>query len=100
MAQHHRDGDQHGKFLQEIITMKNAEEAASPRLLSYKEAGQILGVTGRTVWNMVDRGDLPAVRFGGNVRIDPADLDSFINEAWKTRRSGSDNNSEGGNHGQ
>jgi len=48
------------------------------RLLTYREAGEILGVTDRTIWTLVDRGELPAVRFGRSVRIDPADLRAFI----------------------
>ena len=47
-------------------------------LLSYKEAAQILGVTSRTIWSLVDRGELRNTRFGRSVRIDPADLRAFI----------------------
>ncbi len=55
-------------------------------LLAYDQAGKLLGVTGRTVWTLVHRGDLPAVRFGHSVRIDPADLRAFIEQA-KGRKS-------------
>jgi excisionase family DNA binding protein len=51
------------------------------KLLSYKQAGTLLGVTERTVWTLVDDGELPAVRFGRSVRIDPADLRAFIDRA-------------------
>lgn len=47
-------------------------------LLTYRAAAKVLGVTERTIWTLVDRHDLPAVRFGRSVRIDPADLRSFI----------------------
>ncbi|MCH8151117.1 MAG: helix-turn-helix domain-containing protein [Planctomycetes bacterium] len=47
-------------------------------LLTYDQAGKLLGVTGRTVWTLVHRGGLPAVPFGHSVRIDPADLRAFI----------------------
>ena len=50
-------------------------------LLTYREAAALLGVTDRTVWTLVDRGELPAVRFGHSVRIDPADLRAFIEQA-------------------
>lgn len=53
-------------------------------LLTYDAAGKVLGVTSRTVWTLVDRGDLPAVRFGNSVRIDPVDLRDFIARS-KTR---------------
>ena len=52
-------------------------------LLTYDQAGKLLGVTGRTVWTLVHRGDLPAVRFGHSVRIDPTDLRAFIERAKK-----------------
>ncbi len=60
---------------------ESSSDSAVPsieRLLSYEQAAKLLGVTGRTVWTLVDRGDLPAVRFGHSVRIDPADLRAFI----------------------
>ncbi len=53
----------------------------APRLLTYREAAEILGVVDRTIYNLVRRGVLPAVRFGGNVRIDPRDLADFIEAA-------------------
>ena len=61
-----------------------ASDGAVPsidRLLSYEQVGTVLGVTGRTVWTLVHRGDLPAVRFGHSVRIDPADLRAFIDRS-------------------
>ena len=50
-------------------------------LLTYDHAGKVLSVSGRTVWTLVDRGELPAVRFGHSVRIDPADLRAFIDRS-------------------
>ena len=50
-------------------------------LLTYDQAGKMLGVSGRTVWTLVDRGELPAVRFRRSVRIDPLDLRRFIERA-------------------
>lgn len=50
-------------------------------LLTYEQAGKLLRVTSRTVWTLVDRGDLTAVRFGSSVRIDPVDLRAFIDRA-------------------
>jgi excisionase family DNA binding protein len=51
------------------------------RLLTYRETARLLGVTERTVWSMVDRGELAAVRFGRSVRVDPRDLRAFIDGA-------------------
>ena len=72
-----------------------AERAASIEgLLTYDQAGKLLGVTGRTVWTLVHRGDLLAVRFGQSVRIDPGDLRAFIEQS--KQRPASDNAGEGG----
>ena len=63
---------------------KSPDENAIPsieRLLTYDQAGKLLGVTGRTVWTLVHRGDLLAVRFGRSVRIAPADMRTFIERA-------------------
>ena len=48
------------------------------KLLTYREAGSLLGVTERTVWTLVADDKLPAVRFGRSVRIDPTDLRVYI----------------------
>ena len=50
-------------------------------LLTYREAGKLLGVTERTIFKLVRDGDLPNVKFGGSVRIDPDDLRGFIDKA-------------------
>ena len=72
-----------------------AERAASIEgLLTYDQAGKLLGVTGRTVWTLVHRGDLLAVRFGQSVRIDPGDLRVFIERSKQTPTS--DTSVEGG----
>lgn len=54
---------------------------APPPLLTYQDAAKRLHVTDRTVWQLVADGKLPAVRFGRSVRIDPADLSTFIEGA-------------------
>ena len=51
------------------------------KLLSYQEAAEFLGVSDRTIWAMVNRKQLAAVRFGRIVRIDPEDLKTFIRKA-------------------
>ena len=64
-------------------------------LLTYRDAAALLGVTDRTVWTLVHRGNLPAVRFGHSVRIDPADLRAFI-ERSKRGPVASTTSGEGG----
>ena len=53
------------------------------RLLSFKEAGNWIGVSEDTIEGLVDDGELPAVEVGRGKkkrrrRIDPDDLDTFI----------------------
>ena len=57
---------------------------ATAPLLSRKDAGITLGVSLRTVDELISSGDLPVVRLGRSVRIRPAALDYLI-EARETR---------------
>lgn len=45
---------------------------------TYQQAGQILGVSDRTVWSLVREGRLKAVRFGRTVRISAEAIEHFI----------------------
>ena len=47
-------------------------------LLRTTEAAQILKISRRTLQRLIKRGELPVIRIGGQIRIDPADLDRFI----------------------
>ena len=62
-------------------TGRTSVDDGVPALLTYEAAGKILGVSDRTVWQLVKDRRLPAVRFRKSVRIDPADLRMFIDEA-------------------
>ena len=65
-------------------------------LLTYDQAGKMLGVSGRTVWTLVNRGELPAVRFRRSVRIDPADLRAFIDRSKRLPVASTTSGEEGG----
>lgn len=58
--------------------------ATTAPLLNRKEAGTILGVSLRTIDDLISTGDLPVVRLGRAVRIKPAAIDYLI-EARETR---------------
>lgn len=47
-------------------------------LLDSRAVAAILGVTTRTLRNIVRRGGLPVVRVGGSVRFDPQDIRDYI----------------------
>lgn len=48
--------------------------------LTYREAGEALGVCERIVWQLVKDGELKAIRFGRAVRIPVAELERLIAE--------------------
>jgi len=54
-------------------------------LLSVAEAAERLGVSGKTVWRLIDAGDLMCIRIGTRVLVRPSDLDSFINDRVERR---------------
>ncbi len=63
-----------------------------PRLLNYREAAEVLGVSTSTLYAMVSRGELPVVQFGGKTkrgctRFRGQDLATFIT-AHLTRVNG------------
>lgn len=46
--------------------------------LSTNEAAERLGITSRTLYRMVDQGDLPAYRMGRVIRFKTDEVDAFI----------------------
>lgn len=46
--------------------------------LSTPKAADRLGITTRTLYRFIDRGDLPAYRFGRVIRLRLSDVDRFI----------------------
>lgn len=48
--------------------------------LNTDEAAKRLGITTRTLYRFIDRGELPAYRFGRVFRLKQDDVDSFIDE--------------------
>ncbi|MCC7193570.1 MAG: helix-turn-helix domain-containing protein [Phycisphaeraceae bacterium] len=69
--------------------MINATATPAPcveKLLTYKQAGELLGVTPRTIWTLVAGGEIPSVKFGRSVRIDPADLRTYIDRCKTTSK--------------
>lgn len=61
------------------------ESTTNQGLLTYCEAARRLGCSERTVWELVRRGELPAVKYLRNVRIDPHDLETFIENHKKSQ---------------
>ncbi len=60
-------------------------ERTTQALIRPRAVADRLGLSVRTIYDLIERGDLPAVRVTDkSVRIDPADLANFIGE----RRTG------------
>ncbi len=61
----------------------------APNLLSRDVVAQALGISTCTLWRLVKRGDLPAIRVGPRrLLIDARDLDAYINrQRTSTRRA-------------
>jgi putative molybdopterin biosynthesis protein len=61
------------------MTVQLDQPAIEPgSLLTMRDVGKRLRLCERSVYGLIRRGELPAVRIGGSVRIDPADLADFI----------------------
>jgi len=48
--------------------------------LNTEEAARRLGITTRTLYRFIDKGDLAAYRFGRVFRLKQSDVDTFIDE--------------------
>jgi excisionase family DNA binding protein len=59
---------------------KDMPEPSDTLLLNYDEVAEHLRVSRRYVEQMVARGDLIAVRIGGNVRVRRFDLETYIDK--------------------
>lgn len=52
--------------------------------LSTKEAASALGLTPRTLYRLIDEGQLPAYRFGRVIRLKQGEIDSFVSKSQIT----------------
>lgn len=48
--------------------------------LSTLKAANRMGITTRTLYRFIDRGDLPAYRFGRVIRLRLSDVDNFVEQ--------------------
>ena len=46
--------------------------------LGTAEAARYLGLTSRTLYRLIDEGQLPAYKFGRVIRLKQSDVDSFV----------------------
>jgi len=62
-------------FLNENLPI---EEKTLPRLLNAQEVAAALNMDLSTVYQLLERGELPSIRIGRSVRIRCEDLEKFI----------------------
>ncbi len=77
MSTHHLNGSPAARHVAPTCGGAAAADSA-PLLLDYREAARLLAVSERTVWSLVAKGELPAVRIGRAVRIDRRDLVAWV----------------------
>ena len=65
MSKHH----EHGVY---------GASTTAPELLTVNELRGVLKVSRGTVYKLVNRGELPAVRVGERLRFRPADVDRYL----------------------
>jgi excisionase family DNA binding protein len=61
----------------------NVQPASSGevRWLSTRDAAHHLGITTRTLYRLIDSGQIPAYRFGRVIRLKSAEVDAFVESA-------------------
>jgi excisionase family DNA binding protein len=66
------------------FALSTPQPAVLPLLVSEKEAGRLLGVTARTVYQLRRDGELSAIRIGSRVLYSRDDLTAFIAKRRQT----------------
>ena len=51
---------------------------ATPPLLRVRDVARRLEVSRATAYRLIGAGQIPAVRVGGSIRVDPAELDAYV----------------------
>lgn len=51
-------------------------------LLKAADVAKRLNVSRSLAYQLMQRGDIPTVRFGGSVRVKTSDLDEYIRRSW------------------
>lgn len=66
--------------LRQLADIRTPSAADSPEslLVDVPTAARLLSLCEKSVWNLTNQGDLPAVRVGRRVLYDPADLKAWI----------------------
>jgi len=60
------------------------------RTLTIKELAKYLNVTERTIYNLLERGELPGFKVGANWRFRREDINKWIEQNMKNKTKGKD----------
>lgn len=66
-------------------TVNSAHPFAGIRLVTVREVAEMLRLTDMTIYRMVDRGVLPAIRLGRSLRFDAAELREWLRASGGNR---------------
>ena len=64
--------------------------AMNERTLTIKELAKYLNVTERTIYNLLERRELPGFKVGANWRFRKEDIDKWIEQNMKNKTKGKD----------
>jgi excisionase family DNA binding protein len=66
--------------LADKVAERVAERIDVRPLLKISDAAAWLGVSRRTFYDFIDRGEIRTVKVGGQMRVEPAELDRYVQE--------------------
>lgn len=58
-----------------------------PKLLRAHDVAQRLGISRSLAYQLMQRGEIPTIRFGDTVRVKDCDLEEYINRHWSGWKS-------------
>lgn len=70
------------------ITANGGDVRLGEKLLSIKEVAEWLSVSERTIFNMVERGELRGIQIGRRWRFDPADVRAYLERKQREQNEG------------
>ena len=65
-------------MLAECLDACPSEQEITPVLLKVKQAAALYNIGERTLYRLVERGELPHCRIGSAIRIKPVDLERYL----------------------
>jgi len=64
------------------VTTQTAASTNLPKLLRANEVANRLNISRSLAYQLLQRGEIPTVRFGSSVRVRECDLDEYLTRHW------------------